>query len=140
MNLKIQYNNSNVDWNQVSEILKTVGMAHYEAGVHKRAFEKSHTVVFAFDDDKMIGFGRAISDGEYQAALYDIAVLPEYQGRKVGKKIVECILERIPECNVILYASPGKEIFYKKLKFRMLKTGMALFQNPKKMIDRKILG
>ncbi len=138
MNLRIQYNNLNVDWNQVSEILKTVGMAYYEAEVHKRAFERSHTVVFAFDDDKMIGFGRAISDGEYQAALYDIAVLPEYQGRNVGKKIVESILERIPGCNVILYASPGKEIFYKKLNFRMLKTGMALFQNPKKMIDREI--
>ena len=82
MNIKIQYNCLNVNWNDVSNILKEVGMSYFEENVHKKAFENSHTVVFAFDDDKLIGFGRAISDGVYQAAIYDVAVLPEYQGKK----------------------------------------------------------
>ena len=133
MNLKLQYNSSNIDWNNVSEILKKVGMAYFEGEIHKKAFENSHTVVFAFDDDKLIGFGRAISDGAYQAAIYDVAVLPEYQGKKVGATIVNSILKCIPQCNFILYASPGKEIFYEKLNFKKMKTGMALFLNNEKM-------
>lgn len=129
MNLKIQYNCLNIDWNYVSEILKKVGMSYFEAEVHKKAFENSHTVVIAFDDDKLIGFGRAISDGTIQAAIYDVAVLPEYQGKNVGKVIINSILKCIPQCNFILYASPGKETFYEKLNFKKMKTGMALFRN-----------
>lgn len=133
MNLNIQYSYVNIDWNYVAEILKKVGMAYFEGEVHKKAFENSHTVVFAYDDDKLIGFGRAISDGIYQAAIYDVAVLPEYQGRNVGRTIVNSILKRIPQCNCILYASQGKEDFYRKLNFRKMKTGMALFLNSEKM-------
>jgi len=133
MNLKIQYNCLNIDWNYVSEILEIAEMAHFQGKIHKKAFENSHTVIFVFDDDKLIGFGRAISDGTYQAAIYDVAVLPEYQGKNVGRTIVSGILKCIPQCSVILYASPGKEIFYEKLNFKKMKTGMALFSNEDKM-------
>jgi Acetyltransferases len=133
MNLKIQSNCLNIDWNQVSKILKEVNMASFEGNVHKKIFENSHTVIFVFDDKKLIGFGRAISDGVYQAAIYDVAILPEYQGNKIGKLIVEHILNSIPQCNFILYASPGKESFYEKLNFKRMKTGMALFHHPELM-------
>ncbi|ALB47116.1 hypothetical protein CBE01nite_03090 [Clostridium beijerinckii] len=133
MDLKLQYNCSNIDWEEVSSILEKVGMSHYEGEIHKKAFENSYAAVFAFDNDKLIGFGRAISDGVYQSAIYDIAVLPEYQGKSIGSKIVNKILECVPTCNAILYASPGKEKFYEKLNFKKMKTGMAFFRNSIKM-------
>jgi len=138
MNLKIQYDCLNIDWNHVSKILQEVEMAYFKGHVHKKAFENSHTVVFVFDDDKLIGFGRAISDGAYQAAIYDVAVIPQYQGKNVGKLIVNAILEHLPNCNFILYAAPGKEVFYEKLGFRKLKTGMALFQSADRMSEKGI--
>ena len=46
------------------------------------------------------------------------------------------ILSNVPDCNVILYASPGKEDFYATLRFRKMKTGMALFKNPVAMADK----
>jgi len=133
MNLRIQYDCVNIDWNDVSEILRTVGMAYFDGAVHKKAFENSQMVVFAFDEEKLIGFGRVISDRAYQAAIYDIAVLPEYQGKKVGATLVNSIVKGIPQCNFILYAAPGKEAFYEKLNFRKMKTGMALFLEAEKM-------
>lgn len=136
MNLKIQYNCLGVDWNYVPKILNEVGMSYFEGEIHKKAFENSHTVVFVFDDEKLIGFGRAISDGIFQAAIYDIAVLPKYQGKKIGATIVNCILNRIPQCNFILYASPGKEPFYERLNFKKMKTGMAVFRNAERMQER----
>ena len=114
----------------ISPELKTRG---FYASSYKKCFENSHTVIFVFDNEKLIGFGRAISDGVYQAAIYDVAVLPEYQGKKIGRLIVEHILNSIPQCNFILYASPGKESFYEKLNFKKMKTGMASFRYPEMM-------
>ena len=93
MNLKIQYNCSNVDWNRVSKILEEVNMAYFDPEIHKKAFQNSHTVVFVYHSDKLIGFGRVISDGVYQAAIYDVAVLPEYQGKHVGSTIIKSIID-----------------------------------------------
>ena len=80
-----------------------------------------------------MGFGRAISDGVYQGAIYDVAVLPAYQGKGVGKTILQSILRNLPNCSLILYASPGKEQFYEKEAFRRMKTGMARFIQAEKM-------
>jgi ribosomal protein S18 acetylase RimI-like enzyme len=127
MAVELRLDCDGVDWGRVSQTLERVGMAFFEPEKHRQAFEASHTTVFAYDGDALIGFGRAISDGVYQAAVYDCAVLPEYQGRGIGKRIVETILSRLPACNVVLYAAPGKEGFYEKLGFRRMKTGMARF-------------
>jgi ribosomal protein S18 acetylase RimI-like enzyme len=125
-----------VDWQTVSDTLKSVGMGHYEPERHKRAFEASHTKVFLYDADKLVGFGRAISDGAYQAAVYDCAVVVEYQGKGIGRMIMENILSKLQDCNVILYASPGKEGFYEKFGFRKMKTGIAKFVRSESMQER----
>jgi hypothetical protein len=46
------------------------------------------------------------------------------------------ILSKLPECNIILYASPGKEGFYVKNNFRKMKTGMVQFVNAEKMTEK----
>lgn len=84
----------------------------------------------------MIGFGRAISDGAYQAALYDCAVTHEYQGKGLGRLIVHELLKYLKGFNVILYASPGKEGFYEKQGFRKMKTGMAFFIHRESMSEK----
>ena len=127
MDLTIRRDCAGVPWQTVAAILKKVGMAHYEPALHQKAFEASHTTIFVYQADDLIGFGRAISDGAYQAAVYDCAVLPEFQGRGIGKQIMDSILARLSDCNLILYASPGKEGFYRKLGFRKMRTGMARF-------------
>jgi ribosomal protein S18 acetylase RimI-like enzyme len=102
MNLRLQLNTTNINWNLVADILQKVGMAYHAGEIHKRAFNNSHTVVFVFDGEMLTGFGRAISDGEYQAAIYDVAVLPDYQGKGIGKMIIRTILKNSPHCNFIL--------------------------------------
>ncbi|MBK8244344.1 MAG: GNAT family N-acetyltransferase [Saprospiraceae bacterium] len=133
MNLRFQYNTDNINWEEVSKILQKVGMAFHAGEKHKRAFNNSHTVVFVFENDHLIGFGRAISDGEYQAAIYDVAIIPEYQRMGIGKTIIQKMIDNTPGCNYILYAAPGKERFYEKIDFRKMKTAMALFINKDRM-------
>ena len=129
MDVDVKMDCVGVDWKVVSEILKCAGMAYHDPDLHRRAFEASHTTVFVYYTNRLIGFGRAISDGVYQAAIYDCAILPELQGKGIGTTIMKNILPRISHCNIILYASPGKEGFYQKHGFRKMKTGMALFKN-----------
>lgn len=129
MKFDTRFDCSEVDWNSVAEMLKRVGMAYCEPEVHKEAFENSHTTVFVYRGGGLVGFGRAISDGAYQAAVYDVAVVPELQGKGIGTSIMKSIRSRLPQCNFILYASPGKEDFYRKLGWRKMKTGMAFFRD-----------
>lgn len=136
MDIDIKQDCAGVNWPAVAATLKSVGMASHEPEAHQKAFESSHTVVFAYDAGRMVGFGRAISDGVYQAAVYDCAVLPEHQGKGIGRVIVGTILAALPGCNIILYASPGKEGFYQTLGFRRMKTGMARFTKSQSMQER----
>lgn len=133
MNLRITLDCSGVNWSTVSQTLKQVGMAYHEPEVHRKAFENSHTSVFIYDGDQLVAFGRAISDDAYQAAVYDMAVAPEYQRRGIGATIMKHILDRVRDCNVILYASVGKESFYEKMGLRRMRTGMALFKESVEM-------
>ena len=130
LELTIQHTCSGINWQSVSDILKSVNMDYYDGEIHKKVFENSYSVVFTFHDDLLIGFGRAISDGIFQAALFDIAVLPAYQKKKVGTTIVNNLIQQLSGCNIYLFSTPGKEKFYEKLNFRRMKTSMALFQNP----------
>ena len=139
MNIVIKKDCSNIDWKEVKNIIKTVGMSYVDEEIHKKSFENSYTVVFIFDEEKLIGFGRAISDGFRQSAIYDVAILPEYQGLGIGKLIIENIVNNTPTCNFILYASPGKEGFYESLGFSKLKTGMGLFVNMERMKSRNFI-
>ena len=136
MELEIQLDCANVNWRFVAETLKRVGMAYAEPAAHKKSFENSQVTVFIHREDQLIGFGRAISNGVFQAAIYDVAVIPEYQDQGIGLIIIKTIIDKFSSCNFILYAAPGKEGFYEKLGFRKMKTGMAFFQKAERMKER----
>jgi ribosomal protein S18 acetylase RimI-like enzyme len=133
MEYVIQDTYDHVDWKAVRDTFLAVGWPERETLVIQKAFENSFAVAFVYQNDKLIGFGRAISDGVLQAAIYDVVIHPDYQKHGIGQRIMERLLLKIAKCNVILYASPGKEDFYSKLGFRKMKTGMARFMNLDRM-------
>lgn len=136
MQYRIQRNVEHIDWQVVCRVSQEAGLATYPVGLTRKAFENSYCVVFVFDNDLLIGVGRAISDGAYQAAIYDIAVLPAYQGKKVGRMIVDEIHKDLQKINLILYTSPGKEPFYSKVGYCRMLTGMANFNNESIMREK----
>lgn len=133
MNYKTEFNLHNVEMEMVCEVIKKAGLAAYPLELAKKAFQNSYVTVFILHNEKLIGVGRAISDGAYQAALYDIAVLPEYQGKGIGKIIIEELQKKLTNINIILYANTTAEDFYRKLGYSKMKTGMARFINEESM-------
>ncbi len=131
MNISIKYGTESIDWVALCEIFRLAPLSTREPAKLKIAAENSHTVCSAYFEQKIIGFGRAISDGQYQSAIYDVVVLPEFQRQGIGKSIMEALLEKIPKsAPVLIFVAPGKQGFYRKFGFGNLKTGMGLFPNP----------
>lgn len=120
-----------MDWVALCDIFRCAPLGTREPEKIKTASENSHTVCSAWIEDKIIGFGRAISDGQYQSAIYDVVVLPAYQAQGVGTAIMKSLLRKLPKnAPVLIFAVPGKERFNRKLGFGSLKTGMGLFPDP----------
>ena len=87
--------------------------------------------VSAICDGKVVGMGRLVGDGAMYWYLQEIVVLPEYQGKGIGKSIVNRLIEYIKSTaipgtiiDVGLTAVKGKEPFYEKFGFSIRSTGM----------------
>jgi ribosomal protein S18 acetylase RimI-like enzyme len=91
----------------------------------RRAFLNSSLVCFAYDSARLIGASRAITDGEYHGLIYDVAVLPEYQGHGIGRCMMQELLTRLPVWRVMLVADEGVQGFYRELGFEKYPDVMA---------------
>ena len=127
MDIIIKKDIAGVDWDAVAALLAKADMGEYPADFFRKAFENSYSVAFAYDEGTLIALGRALSDGLYEGALYDVAVDPDRQGEGIGRMIIEALMQDLEGFNVILYSSPGKEGFYRRLGFSAMKTGFAVF-------------
>ncbi|NJL59838.1 MAG: GNAT family N-acetyltransferase [Desulfobacteraceae bacterium] len=129
MKISLKFDSVNIDWDEAVILFERAPLGKRDPEKLRRAFENSFIACFALDDKKLVGAARIISDGEYQAGVCDVVVLPEYQGKGVGKMMMEAMLARINVPTMILFATPGKEGFYQKFGFSRLKTGMAKFSD-----------
>jgi len=118
INISIKYGTEDIDWVALCEVFRLAPLGTRKPEKLRIASENSHTVCSAFVDGRIIGFGRAISDGQYQSTIYDIVVLPEFQSQGVGKSIMNALLEKLPgDSTILIYVTPGKQGFYRKLGF-----------------------
>jgi N-acetylglutamate synthase-like GNAT family acetyltransferase len=85
----------------------------------KIAVERSEPVVSAWDEDKLVGFARATSDGIYRAMIFDVVVDPDYQRLGVGRKLVETVLGHacMQRVEKIYLMTTNQQSFYERLGF-----------------------
>ena len=92
--------------------------------------------VSAVCDGHVVGMGRLVGDGAMYWYLQEIIVLPEYQGKGIGKSIVNRLIDHIKNAalpgtciEIGLTAAEGKASFYEQFGFISSVSGM------KKWID-----
>lgn len=81
----------------------------------------SHCFVVALHADRVIGMGRAISDGASDAYIQDLAVDTGYRRRGIGTAIIERLIRRLHADGlrwIGLIAEQGSTEFYKTVGFR----------------------
>jgi N-acetylglutamate synthase-like GNAT family acetyltransferase len=85
----------------------------------KIAVQRSEPVVSAWDEDRLVGFARATSDGIYRAMIFDVVVDPDYQRLGVGRKLVETVLGHacMQRVEKIYLMTTNQQSFYERLGF-----------------------
>ncbi len=82
------------------------------------ALKNAHTLVMAYQGERLIGLGYAISDGYLVVYYPHLLVHPEFQGNGIGKMIMEKLQLKYADFHQQMLVADGKAInFYKKLGF-----------------------
>ncbi|OCG15786.1 acetyltransferase [Gilliamella sp. Fer1-1] len=139
MKIVIQQHCEDINWQDVADLLTFYGLSSFDAKTQEQVFRNSYAVVFLLEKDRVVGVGRALSDGICQAAIYNIALVKRLHGQQYGRLIVDKLVERVQHCNIILYTHPQTVEFYKNLGFDLMKTGMARYQ-PEHLTEMKNMG
>jgi ribosomal protein S18 acetylase RimI-like enzyme len=125
------------DWDELEALYRAAPLGNKNAAGLRTVFTNSRYRVFAFDEGRLVGAGRALADGADCSYICDVAVLPSHQGTGLGKEIVSRLVALSQgHKKIILYSVPGREPFYRKFGFRRMLTAMAIFENQPQALDK----
>lgn len=86
--------------------------------VMRSMIEKADLIVTAWDEGRLVGIARTLTDFVYVAYLADLAVDLSYQKSGIGKKLIEETRRHLePTCMITLLAAPGANDYYPKVGF-----------------------
>lgn len=128
-----------IDWHWLAQVFERAPLGSRDPALLEMSFRNSQVCCFAHVDGVLVGAGRGLSDRVLWTVIYDVALLPEHQGKGIGKAIMDSLAEQAGAAKVMLYAAPGKEPFYAKLGFRVMKTAMAKFADAERAQARGLI-
>ena len=81
---------------EILGLYASVGWSNYtrEPDMLRRAFSNSLYALAAFDNDKLVGLIRAVGDGASIIFIQDLLILPEYQRRGIGSRLLQILMEK----------------------------------------------
>ncbi len=134
------YNDSAVDWGELSELYRKAPLGEKSPMDLQTVFSNSRFKCFVYANEELIGVGRALADGLDCAYIADVAVHPEFQGKGLGTAIIEKLVSLSNgHKKIILYANPGTEGFYQTIGFHRMKTAMAIWRNQDQAIKAGLI-
>ncbi|MCL2546499.1 MAG: GNAT family N-acetyltransferase [Oscillospiraceae bacterium] len=133
--MNIVYNNV-LSVEDYCKLRKSVGWRDISEARVQYALDKSDFIIAAVVDSNAVGMARLITDGT-QVLIMDVVVHPDYQGKGIGRGLMEQIRQYILSIdfdqilvNLITRDQTG---FYEKLGYKKLKDfqaeGMRLWLN-----------
>ena len=129
-----------INWSELFDLYEKVGMLkrfieNREFDKIQFAFQESYKIVTAWDGKRLIGSCRMISDGICYGAVFDVAVLTEYQKKGVGKGLMNSLLKGEEGMTIHLTSTFGNEDFYKKIGFKKHKTAYSKYPFESKYVE-----
>jgi GNAT superfamily N-acetyltransferase len=96
-----------VGWSDGSETPKMIEL-------YNVPFINSTLVISAWEGGRLIGAVRVLSDKRFRSIIYDLLVLPEFQGRGVGRELVKRCIEHFPSSEWLVQTVQETAGFYEK--------------------------
>ncbi len=139
-NISWVYDQSKLDWSQLSELYRIAPLGEKSSEDLEVVFSNSRYKCFLYENEILVGVGRALADGKDCSYICDVVVHPDYQGTGLGKLIVKKLVDfSTGHKKIILYANPGLERFYNKLGFMKMNTAMAIFENQEQAFESGLI-
>jgi GNAT superfamily N-acetyltransferase len=79
------------------------------------ALESSITYV-ASEGDVLCGYSRSLDDCGFYIYVCDLLVRPDYRGKDIGRKLMECLYKDYP--NHVVYVMSDVDGYYEKVDFK----------------------
>jgi GNAT superfamily N-acetyltransferase len=84
-----------------------------------RALKRSHSVVTAWVKGSLVGLGNALSDGSLVVYYPHMLVLPQFQGRGIGRELMKRLMRRYRGFHQHILIAEAKAVsFYRKCGFK----------------------
>ena len=89
----------NYEHGKIMNLYKSVGWCSYteRPDMLRNAFEHSLKILGAHDGEKLVGIIRAVGDGYSILFIQDLLVLPQYQRKGIGTKLLKSLLDLYPD-------------------------------------------
>ncbi|HEV8286157.1 MAG TPA: GNAT family N-acetyltransferase [Chitinophagaceae bacterium] len=92
-----------------------------------KMYANSNLIVTAWDQHKLVGISRSLTDFCYCCYLSDLAVRQEYKCSGIGKKLIELTKEMIGEKTMLLLLSAPRAMeYYPKVGFEKVNNGFII--------------
>jgi GNAT superfamily N-acetyltransferase len=83
-----------------------------------KALKESHSLISAWDGERLVGLGNAISDGHLVAYYSHLLVHPDYQGQGIGTRLMEMLMAKYAGFHQHILVADGRAVeFYRKRGF-----------------------
>lgn len=105
------------------EILRRSTLAERRPVADRECIESmlrhGNLLVTAWDQDRLVGVARSVTDFSYCCYLSDLAVDLEYQKRGIGKRLIAETQQCLgPKCLMILLSAPAAVEYYPRIGFQ----------------------
>lgn len=86
----------NSQLNEIVNLYRSVGWTNYlkRVDILQQAYADSLCVLGAYDSDQLVGVIRTVGDGQTIVFVQDIIVLPEYQRKGIGTKLLKAVMDK----------------------------------------------
>ena len=108
---------------EIRRLYESVGWTSYlrREDLLREAYAGSLLTLAAYDRERLCGIVRGVGDGVSVLYIQDLLILPDYQRRGIGSKLLERMLGAFPDVNqTVLLTDDTEETigFYEKAGFR----------------------
>lgn len=122
-------NNKELSAEDLSKVFEASGIKRPFQDLERlqKMIDHADIIISAWDEDKLVGIARAITDYVYCCYLSDLAVDDKYQKLGIGKKLVELLRESLgPEVSLVLLSAPAALDYYPRIGFTQTDRGFVI--------------
>lgn len=116
---------------QIIELYENAGLPRptHDSERIGKMYANANLIVSAWEDDKLIGVSRSITDWVWCCYLADLAVRKDCQASGIGKQLVKITKEKAGEQSMVLLLSvPTAMEYYPKIGMQKVDNGFIIFR------------